>query len=93
MSKRIIGDDGLFSYVGYNLAKGADPSLINPETQPVGKYLIGFSILFFKNSSFYSLIFGFLSLTFFYILARKLLKDKVISVFILLVLFFGPLIF
>ena len=40
LSNRIIGYDGLFSYVGYRLADGEDPSKINPETQPVGKYLI-----------------------------------------------------
>ncbi len=93
LSKRIIGDDGLFSYVGYTLAKGADPSRNNPETQPVGKYLIGFSIHIFKNPIFYSLIMGIISLLAFYLLAKKLFKNSLVSIFAVLVLFLDPLFF
>ena len=93
LSKRIIGDDGLFSYVGYTMANGADPSKNNPETQPVGKYLIGFSILFFRNPIFYSLIMGVISLLAFYFLAKKLFKNSLVPIFAALVLFLDPLFF
>lgn len=93
LSNRIIGDDGLFSYIGYTMAKGADPSKNNPETQPVGKYLIGFSILIFKNPVYYSLIMGFLSLLIFYFLARNLFKNNLSSFFATLLLFLDPLFF
>lgn len=93
LSSRIIGDDGLFSYVGYTLARGEDPSKINPETPPVGKYLIGFSILLFKNPVFYSLFFGFFTLLVFYFLSLKMLKDRLYAYFSTLVLFLDPLFF
>lgn len=93
LSKRIIGDDGLFAYVGYTLVLGADPSLNNPETQPVGKYLIGFSILLFKNPVFYSLIMGVLSLLVFYLLAKKIFKNSLIPIFAALILLLDPLFF
>src|SRR5687767_7985210 len=54
LSKRIIGDDGLFSYVGYTLALGADPTRVNPETLPVSKYFIGFFIAYFQNPALYA---------------------------------------
>lgn len=75
------------------MAKGADPSKNNPETQPVGKYLIGFSILIFKNPVYYSLIMGFLSLLIFYFLARNLFKNNLSSFFATLLLFLDPLFF
>lgn len=53
LSKRIIGDDGLFSYGGYTLAIGASPDGLNTETAPLGRYLIEFSILLFKSPAYY----------------------------------------
>ncbi len=93
LSNRIIGDDGLFSYMGYRLLNGDDPSRNNPETQPVGKYLIGFSILLFNNSIYYSLVMGFLSLILFFLLCERVLKSKINSLFATLILFLDPLFF
>lgn len=93
LSGRIIGDDGLFSYVGLNLVKGDDPSRINPETAPVGKYLIGFSIILFKNPAYYGLITGILSLLTFYFLAKRLLNNNLDAKFVVLLLFLDPLFF
>lgn len=93
LSNRIIGDDGLFSYVGYTLAKGEDPSKNNPETQPVGKYLIGYSIILFNNPIYYSLLMGFSSLILFFLLCERLFKNKINSLFATLVLFLDPLFF
>jgi hypothetical protein len=93
LSNRIIGDDGLFSYVGYTLTRGEDPSKNNPETQPVAKYLIGFSIILFNNPVYYSLIMGFSSLILFFLLCERLFKNKVNSLFATLILFLDPLFF
>lgn len=93
MSNRIIGDDGLFSYVGLRLAKGEDPSRLNPETQPVGKYLIGFSISIFKTPVYYSIILGFLTLLVYFLLAKKILKNDLSAFTVSLILFLDPLFF
>ena len=49
LSVRTIGDDGLYLYVGYRLVHGNDPTSSNAEMPPLGKYLIGISIVLFGN--------------------------------------------
>src|SRR3989344_7531433 len=58
LSKRIIGDDGLYAYAGYKLISGSDPAVISPEVPPVAKYLFGVSILLFNNPAYASILFG-----------------------------------
>lgn len=41
VSKRIIGDDGLYLWAGYDLTHGGSILHVNPEVPPLGKYLIG----------------------------------------------------
>ena len=93
LSKRIIGDDGLFSFVGYKLTNGMDPSSINAETPPVGKYLLGYSIALFKNPVYISLFMGIGSLILFYLIATRILKNKTYALFTTLLLFLDPLFF
>ena len=57
LSQRTIGDDGLYMYEGYRLIRGGDPITLNAEVPPLGKYLIGISILLFGNAH----VFGFLT--------------------------------
>lgn len=92
LSKRIIGDDGLFAYVGYTLFNGVNVAGVNAETPPVGKYLIGFSIVLFKNPAYYGLFFGVGSLVFFFLIARKVFH-KNIALFTMALLFLDPLFF
>lgn len=49
LSTRTLGDDGLFLYEGYRLARGDDPTNYNSEVPPLGKYLIGASIATLGN--------------------------------------------
>lgn len=94
LSKRIVGDDGLFSYVGINLIKGADPSIfINPETPPLGKYLIGLSILVFRNPAYYALLLGIGTLILFYHFSKKILKNQENALFLTAILSLDPLFF
>lgn len=93
LSKRIIGDEGFFTYVGYNLIKGASPDGLNAETPPFGKYLLGLSIVLFKNPYFFSFIFGIGSLAIFYYISNKLLNNKSLSLFITTLFFLDPLFF
>jgi 4-amino-4-deoxy-L-arabinose transferase-like glycosyltransferase len=75
LSKRIIGDDGLYAYAGYRLIKGDDPFSINVDKPPFGKYLIGLSILIFNNRFAYSFLFGIGSILIFFTLSKKILQN------------------
>lgn len=75
-SKESIGDDGLYAYAGWEYVHGADPTLINAEMPPLGKYLIGLSILIFRNQNLFALLIGILVLFVFYKLNRLILKDN-----------------
>lgn len=70
-----IDDPELYSLAGYHFVKGADPSQINPEVQPLTKYFFGLSILWFGTALPVQLIFGVLSLILLYYLGRHILGD------------------
>lgn len=78
-TKESIGDDGLYAHVGDVYVRGVDPSTINAELPPLGKYFIGF----FENVTGYmgifSLFFSGLSLIFFYLFNRKIFKSSIIA--------------
>ncbi len=56
LSQRTLGDDGLYLYEGYRLIHGEDPTTLNAEVPPLGKYLIGLSIIMFGNGYVYGLV-------------------------------------
>lgn len=93
ISKRIIGDDGLFAYVGYKLINGADPSGLNAETPPLGKYFIGLSTLLFKNPFYSGLFFGIGTLVLFYLFSKHIFQDKSDPLFFIALLSLDPLFF
>lgn len=74
-SKNPISDIDLYAYAGYRYIKGENPILINPEVPPLGKYLIGFSILVFKNFRIINLFFCYLCLFLIFFLSYKLTKS------------------
>lgn len=57
-----ISDAQLYTYVGEQYISGANPTLLNPEHPPAGKYLIGMSIGLFRNEQVILLICGLISL-------------------------------
>lgn len=57
-----ISDQTLYSYAGYRYAQGENPILVNPEAPPLGKYLIGISIMVFSNEKIINVFFGYSSL-------------------------------
>lgn len=75
-SKEPLGDAELYAYAGWRQVNGDDPTKINPETPPLGKYFIGLSILFFKNQNFSSLFFGGLLLWVTFLISRMVIQDK-----------------
>jgi len=57
-SQKPISDETLYTYAGYKYITGTNPILVNPEAPPLGKYLIGLSIIFFNNQSVINIIIG-----------------------------------
>lgn len=78
-SKNPIGDDGLYAYAGWEYIHGKDPTILNAEMPPLGKYLIGLSILVFGNQNLFALICGALVLVSFYKLNLCVFKEKFLA--------------
>lgn len=93
LSKRIIGDDGLFAYIGYDLINGGSITGFDAEVPPLGKYFIGLSIKVFNNPFYYAIFFGISSLIAFYIISVKVLDNKIKALLPISILFLDPLFF
>ncbi len=91
VSTRTIGDDGLYLYEGWRVIKGDDPTTYNAEVPPLGKYLIGTSILLFNNGNWYGLIVTTFSIIAFFFLAKLLLQKTVLSLILTLLFLTDPL--
>ncbi|MBI5449375.1 hypothetical protein HY948_03605, partial [Candidatus Gottesmanbacteria bacterium] len=91
-SERGIGDDGLYAYGGYILSQGADPAGFNAEMPPLGKYMIGFTIVLFRNGQLYGLITMTIAIGIFFLCAKLLLRDTVRALSATLILALDPLI-
>lgn len=92
MSERTLGDDGLFLYEGYRLARGDDPTTLNAEVPPLGKYLIGASIRFLGNGYWFGYIVTTVSVVLFFLLAKTLLKNNVLALSLTLIFALDPLV-
>ncbi len=79
-SKNEISDEDLYIYVGSKLALGHDPSLLNAEMPPMGKYLIGFSQIISGRIGVYGIFFSALSLILFFVLNKLIFKSNLIAV-------------
>lgn len=75
-----IGDDGLYAYVAWEYIHGKDPTLLNAEMPPFGKYLIGLFILVFSNQNLFALFSGLLMLVSFFLLNYQLFRNKLLSI-------------
>ncbi len=89
---RTIGDDGLYLYEGWRLVHGADPTSRNAEAPPLGKYLIGTSLLFLKNGPLYGLVVTSLVIGVFFLLAHALLQNLPISLLATALVLLDPMI-
>lgn len=82
-----IGDDGLYMYAGAAYMKGADPSLLNAEIPPFGKYVLGFVETIFHYSGIFNVFFACLALVLYFVFNRLLFKSTIWA--LLPVLFFS----
>ncbi|HSX40291.1 MAG TPA: glycosyltransferase family 39 protein [Candidatus Saccharimonadales bacterium] len=90
-SDQPIGDDGLYTYAGYAYVNGKDPSLLNAETPPLGKYFIGFFETVTGYWGVFSLFFGCLSLIALYFLNTRLFENKLTALVPVAVFSFDPI--
>lgn len=91
-AKRGISDDGLYTFAGYYyfFQKG-DVSAVNFEHPPFGKYLIGLSILLFKNENIINIIYFLVLLLITYKIGKIILKNSLLSLVAIGILSFDPL--
>lgn len=76
-SKEPMGDPELYAYAGWRQIQGDDPTKINAEMPPFGKYLIGFSILIFQNQNIQAIFFGIALLAVIFLISKEILRDRV----------------
>lgn len=74
-----LPDETLYSFNGGALIKGESPILVNPEVPPIGKYLIGLSILFFNNEHIIILVSAITSLIMLFLIGRQIFSSSLIA--------------
>ena len=74
-----IKDFYLYSYSAGALIKGESPIITNPEAPPLGKYLIGASILIFNNPNVVIFLFSLLSLFLMYLVGKQIFGNSLIA--------------
>ncbi len=92
-SRESIGDDGLYTYAGWEYIQGLDPSLLNAETPPFGKYLIGLSEIIFANQNTFALLNGLLVLVALFILSKIIFRDTLLALIPVMLFSSDPLFF
>lgn len=81
IKKRGISDAQLYTYAGYEYIHGKDPTLLNPEHPPLGKYLIGLSIVLFQNEHIILIIVGVVVLALLFLLVYLITSSLITSSF------------
>lgn len=71
-----IPDEAIYSYAAGAYLQGANPILVDPSQPPLGKYILAFFIHFFNREKLAVLVFGFLAVFLFFLLAKMVLGDS-----------------
>lgn len=86
-----VSDYIVYGHAAWEYIHGKNPTLINPETPPLGKYLMGISILLFQRIAVGSVIFGLLSLLLVFLIGKIILRSTSLSLIPVALLTFEPL--
>ncbi len=86
-----IPDEIVNAYAGGAVIKGLSPILVIADQPPLGKYLIGFSALFFQNENIIILFCGIISVIFLFLIGRQIYSHAIFSFLPLVALSFEPL--
>jgi hypothetical protein len=85
-----IPDEAVYALAAGYYIKGGNPILINSEQPPLGKYIIGLSLLFFNNFYMSIFIFFVLNLIILYLLAHIVLKHVFMSLIVVNIFLLEP---
>lgn len=77
--KGLIPDQAVYRYAAGAYMQGASPLKINPETPPLGKYILALSVLLFKNTTQIIVFSAVLTLVILYALSKQLLKESYLA--------------
>ncbi len=83
-AKHEFSDSELYSILGYKYIKGQDPTALHPEVPPLGKQLIGLSIVLFRNQNIINLILGLLELGVLYLISLKLFPNSTLPILVII---------
>lgn len=86
-----IGDDGVYMYVASRYMHGIDPTTLNAEIPPVGKYLLGLVLTIFHNAPLFALFSGITSLLALYLLNTAFFKNKSLAILPVVLFSFEPI--
>lgn len=86
-SKRVIGDDGVYRYIGYRLVNGENPFNVDYWVPPLGKYLYGLGAKYLSNPLIISIMFYLLLVLVFISLSKELLNKNLILLSLIIFLF------
>lgn len=89
--KEWIPDEYVNAYAGGAYVQGVSPILIAPDTPPIGRYLIGLSVLFFKNEHIIILISACVSLIFLFLLGRQIFSYSLTALLVIALVSFEPI--
>lgn len=70
-----IPDNAVYNYAAGYYLRGGSPIVVDPSQPPLGKYLLGLSILIFQNTKVMIYIFFYLSLLAFFLLGKEIFKN------------------
>lgn len=93
ISDRGIGDDELYAYGGYAAVNGVDPVKIVFDKPALGIFIIGVFIKVFNNSAIYGIVVGFGLIVSFYLLSKRLFKNKKLAFISTAIILFSPIMF
>lgn len=78
--KAIVTDDVVYAFNAGRFIQGVNPILVNPEVPPLGKYIIGASILIFNNESIINLIASIFCFPLLFILSYQVFRNSMLAI-------------
>src|SRR5260221_3807719 len=90
-SKNSVGDDGLYAYVGYAYMQGKDPTLLNAQLPPFGKYMVGLFETTTGTMGAFSLFFTGLSLILLFVFSSIAFRSRLLASSAMMLFSFEPL--
>lgn len=75
-----IPDETVNSYAGGEYIKGENPVLIAADTPPLGRYIIGLSVIIFNNENILTLVFASISLLMMFAIGKQIFSSNALAI-------------